>query len=480
MRLESHNPPFQMEAPANFAGLRVLVMGLGRFGGGVGVTQWLAAQGAVVTVSDQADRSSLSKSLDLLSGFDVTFHLGGHDPGDLDGVDWVVVNPAVHKARSTFFQEIVRRNVPWTTETNLFCRNCRGRIVGVTGSYGKSTTCAMLADALRAGLRAGAVDYTGVHLGGNIGRSLLNDLPGIGSEDLVVLELSNAQLEDLPRIGWAPPIAVITNLWPHHRNRYDGFAAYVDAKLNIVRDPSDDNILIVGDLARKAESMLRVTLGDRFGRLLRVEAPSSPVQLKVPGAHNQANAACVLTICRHLGLDREIVREALRSFAGLPHRIEYVRTIEGVDYYNDSKSTSPDATIAALKSFDRPVVAILGGQQQSEAPWTTLAEVLVGSCQAVICTGQSGGWLARMIRKQIGDSDEPRHRVSIHETGTPADAVRIARSCSRPGDVVLFSPGAPSFDAFANYADRGDHFVKLIQALADADSVVASNQRKRL
>ena len=479
MRLESHKPPLPKEAPANFAGLRVLVMGLGRFGGGVGVTQWLAAQGAVVTVSDQADRGSLSKSLDLLAELDVTLHLGGHDPGDLNGVDWVVVNPAVHKARSAFFQEVVRRNVPWTTETNLFCRRCRARIIGVTGSYGKSTTCAMLADALRAGLRAGAVDYTGVHLGGNIGRSLLNDLPGILSGDLVVLELSNAQLEDLPRIGWAPPIAVITNLWPHHRDRYDGFAAYVDAKLNIVRDLSGQNIVIAGDLDREAEGMLRVAMGDRFVRLLRVEAPSTTVELHVPGAHNQANAACVLTVCRHLGLDREVVREALRSFGGLLHRLEYVRTIEGVDYYNDSKSTSPDATIAALRSFDRPVVAIIGGQQRREVPWTALAKVLAGSCRTVICTGQSSAWLAQMIRKQIGDSDESGHRVSIHETGTPADAVRIARSCSRPGDVVLFSPGAPSFDAFANYADRGSHFVNLIHALTGSDAVVAPSQPTR-
>lgn len=476
MRIESHNPPLHMEAPTSFDGLRVLVMGLGRFGGGVGVTQWLAAQGAFVTVSDQANPESLSKSLDALAELDVTLHLGGHDPGDLNGVDWVIVNPAVHKTRSTFFQEVVRRKVPWTTETNLFCRNCRGRIIGVTGSYGKSTTCAMLADALRAGLRAGDVHYTGVHLGGNIGRSLLNDLPGIRSEDLVVLELSNAQLEDLPRIGWAPPIAVITNLWPHHRNRYDGFAAYVDAKLNIVRHPSGDNIVIAGDLDPEADGMLRVVLGDRFVELLRVEAPSRPVQLKVPGAHNQANAACVLAVCRHLGLDREVVREALRSFGGLPHRLEYVRTIEEVDYYNDSKSTSPDATIAALKSFDRPVVAILGGKQQSEVPWTALTEVLADSCRAVICTGQSSDWLAKMIRKQMGDSDEPLHRVSIHETESPADAVLIARSCSRPGDVVLFSPGAPSFDAFANYADRGDHFVKLIHALTGTDPVAAPSQ----
>ena len=148
-------------------GLRVLVVGLGRFGGGVGVTRWLAGEGAVVTVTDQATPESLEESVAAIAGLGVTLHLGGHDPRDLDPTDLVVVNPAV--------------------EINLFCERCPAVVIGVTGSYGKSTTCAMLAAALRA-----ACD-TGVYLGGNIGRSLLPDLPEMRGSDIVILEMSNAQ-----------------------------------------------------------------------------------------------------------------------------------------------------------------------------------------------------------------------------------------------------------------------------------------------
>ncbi len=454
-----------MEELTDFAGLRVLVLGLGRFGGGVEVVRWLVAQGATVTVSDQADRDSLAESLEALSGLEVVFHLGGHDPRHLDGVGLVLINPAVNKARSRFFGEIVRRNIPWTTETNLFCQRCWAPIIGVTGSYGKSTTCAMLADALNACLRAGGVDYTGVHLGGNIGRSLLNDLTGIRSTDLVVLEMSNAQLEDLPRIGWAPPIAVITNLSPHHLDRYDRFADYVIAKLNIACDPSGESAVIAGDLNVEAEAMLRAVLRDRPARLLRVEPPAGPIDLRVPGRHNQANAACVLTVCQHLGLDRALVREALHSFRGLAHRLEYVRTIDGVDYYNDSKSTSPAATIAAVQSFKRPILAIIGGQQKRDAPLTDLPGVLAGLCRAAICTGQSGRESAKAIREQMQTAGEAASDIYVYEAPTLEEAIRIARSLAEPGDVVLFSPGAPSFDAYPNFARRGAHLVNLIHAM---------------
>jgi UDP-N-acetylmuramoylalanine--D-glutamate ligase len=459
--------------PESLEGRRVLVVGLGRFGGGVGVTRWVASQGAIVTVTDQAPAEALSESIEAIADLEPTLRLGGHSPEDLDGADLVIINPAVNKTRSDFFKALLSRGVPWTTEMNLFCERCPARIVGVTGSYGKSTTCTMLAEALRAG------SDTEVHLGGNIGRSLLMDLPKIRPGDTVVLEMSNAQLEDLPRIRWAPPVAVITNVYPHHLDRYPTFAEYADAKLNIVRDPRQESKVIVGEVHPEAERMLDAALADRRGDVVRVRRPDSPIRLRVPGGHNQANAACALTVCECLGFDETVARDALQSFAGLEHRLQCVRTVGGIEYFNDSKATSPDATIAALNAFESSetsgernargprIVAIVGGQKK-DAPLGECAAALAGACRAVVCTGESGPGFAEAVRSSCGvraASGGASREVIIREAADLATAVGLAREYARLGDVVLYSPGAPSFDGYVNFAARGRHFVELVDAL---------------
>jgi UDP-N-acetylmuramoylalanine--D-glutamate ligase len=441
---------------ASLRGRRALVVGLGRFGGGVRLTQWLVQEGALVTVTDQADASTLSESVAAISGLPVALRLGAHNEGDLDSTDLVVINPAVHKATSAFFGEVVRRGVPWTTEMNLFCERCPATVIGVTGTYGKSTTCAMLHAAFEAGRRAGVVSYAAVHIGGNIGRSLLPDLPSMTGNDLVILEMSNAQLEDLPRVRWAPHVAVITNLFPHHLDRYNSFADYAQAKLNIVRDPTGRSRVVAGELYGEAEKLLAAALGGRRDRLMRIHPPAGKIELTVPGRHNQGNAACVLTVCDVMGLDERFARDALRNFRGLPHRLEFVGTWDGVDYYNDSKSTAPAATIVALEAMERPVVAIVGGQQK-EVSLDDCAGALTERCRAVVCMGQSGPVFAKAILS--------RGRIPAHIVCGVAEAVPLARSLARSGDVVLFSPGAPSFDQYANFTERGRHFVEIVNAL---------------
>jgi len=438
----------------------VLVVGLGRFGGGVGVTRWLVSQGATVTVTDQATRGELAESVAAIADLPVTLHLGGHDEGDLDTTDLVIINPAVHKSASAFFQAVERRGIPWTTEMNLFCVRCPAPVLGVTGSYGKSTTCTMLAEALEACLRAGEASYTGVHLGGNIGCSLLNELPNIRESDCVVLEMSNAQLEDLPQIQWAPDIAVVANLFPHHLDRYSSFADYARAKLNITRHPAGTSRIVVGELHREAEELLREIVAGGRGRLVRVPSPHPAIDLKVPGDHNQRNAACVLTVSRILGLNETVVRGALGDFRGLPHRLEFVGTLGGVEFCNDSKSTAPAATIVALEALRRPAVAIVGGQRKDVA-LAECANFLARYCRVVICMGASGPDFSDALRAGSAASQA----LKIHVVATLADAVLLARTEAAPGEVVLFSPGAPSFDQYANFTERGRHFAELVQGL---------------
>ncbi len=458
-----------MPESKTFKGLSVLVVGLGRFGGGVGVTRWLASQGAEVTVTDQADAASLAGSVQAVADLDVRLHLGGHDPADLDAAELVVINPAVNKTRSPLFQAVAHRGIEWTTEMNLFCERCPAQIIGVTGSFGKSTICAMLSDALDSGRLTGNAKYTGIHLGGNIGRSLLPEIDRIRPTDLVVLEMSDVQLADLPRIGWTPSTAVISNLHPHHLDRYDSFADYVTAKLNII-GPSDrkapksvadySHRLIVGELEGEAEVILQRRIEGSDIRPIRIHGPEPPLSLSIPGEHNRANAACAYTVCREFGVDEVAVREALRSFRGLPHRLEHVRTLEGAHYYNDSKSTSPAATIQAVQALPEPIVIIVGGHAKPVS-LTICAQVLARKCRTVICTGESGPTFAREVR----EAQVMEGRCSVVEVGSLKDAVRAAFTEAHPGDTVLLSPGAPSFDAYANYEARGRCFVELVEAL---------------
>ncbi len=463
--------------PRSMAGRRVLVVGLGRFGGGVGVTRWLVSQSAIVTVTDQATRETLAESVAAIADFPVALHLGGHDEGDLNAADLVIINPAVNKSTSAFFQAVARRDIPWTTEMNLFCERCPAKVLGVTGSYGKSTTCAMLAEAMEACRLAGEAPYDGVHLGGNIGRSLLNDLPNIRETDWVVLEMSNAQLEDLPQIHWAPDVAVITNLFPHHLDRYSCFAEYARAKLNITRHPDGRNKIVVGELHPEAERMLRETCSDRRDRVIPVPSLDPAIELRVPGHHNQRNAACVATVCCMLGLNERIVHDALRDFRGLPHRLEFVRTLDGVDYYNDSKSTAPAATAIAVEAlirsrrpeprasaraeWQRKIIAIVGGQRK-DIFLDECAKSMARYCRAVIGMGESGPDFDKAVRK----FDTGSQPVTTRVLGALPDAVRLARTEAKPGEVVLFSPGAPSFDQYANFTERGRHFTELVRGLS--------------
>ena len=259
---------------------------------------------------------------------------------------------------------------------------------------------------------------------------------------------------------------MIANLSPHHLDRYAGYAEYVATKLNIARDPKRASRVFIGDLDAEADEMIRRLLPDHDARVMRVRPPDPPVELQMPGAHNQANAACVVAVCRHLGLDETRVRGVLRTCKGLPHRLEFIRTIDGVDYYNDSKSTSPTTTVKAVEALARPIVAIVGGQTKNVA-LNECAVSLAQTCRVVICTGESGATFARAVREAATTLDrvDAQRPVVAHEVEGLAEAVPLARNEAKRGDAVLFSPGAPSFDEYANFAERGSRFVELVNVL---------------
>jgi UDP-N-acetylmuramoylalanine--D-glutamate ligase len=436
--------------PADLAGKAVTVVGLGRFGGGVGVTRWLCRQGARVTVSDLASASELAESVAALAGLDMTLHLGGHDEADFVSAELLVVNPAVPKD-SPFLAAAAGAGVPRTTEINLFfqeLQRSRAPVVGVTGSIGKSTTTAMIGAILER--------KRPTHVGGNIGRSLLEDLPAIAPDHVVVLELSSFQLEDLPLIGVSPHVAVVTNLAPNHLDRHHTMQAYADAKKNIFRFQSADDVLVLN----AADRIVSAWTAEAPGRVAMFHPTDEPFALTVPGAHNQADAQAAWTAARQLGADRPTAAAALAGFAGLPHRLQFVTERRGVRYYNDSKCTTPDGVIVALEAFpSRSAVMIVGGYDK-HVSFDEMGKALADRAKAVIVLGATAEQIASAVEK---------HRrgpaPSLVRAKDFPSAVRLAAEQVAPGDAVLLSPACASYDMFTNYEHRGRMFVELIAAL---------------
>jgi UDP-N-acetylmuramoylalanine--D-glutamate ligase len=428
-------------------------MGLGRFGGGVGVSRYLVGAGARVTVTDLAHEADLSASLSHISDLDIALALGGHDEGLLDDCDLLVVNPAVPKDRSDFFQSAVRRRIPWSSEMNLFVERSPARLIGVTGSAGKSTTTAMLAAILQQD------EAPRTWMGGNIGRSLLEDLPEIQPADRVVLELSSFQLEDLAALRRSPQVALLTNLAPNHLDRHGTERAYYEAKRNIVRFqragdvallPSDQPD-VVGWGEGHAGSIRHWDRDDLAGGSFEAG------DVQVPGPHNLRNALAAAAAALAAGADPAQIAPGLRGFCGLPHRLEFVREYRGVRYYNDSKATTPDATIVALNSFEAKPVLLVGGYDK-KVSFDRLAAELASRARAVVLLGECRAKIGAAIRRRVGSGRGPTVKT-VHDF---AGGINLARRLARPGDVVLLSPGCASYDMFTNYEQRGEAFKDVV------------------
>ncbi|MBX3394952.1 MAG: UDP-N-acetylmuramoyl-L-alanine--D-glutamate ligase [Phycisphaerae bacterium] len=464
-----------------FTGKRVIVMGLGRFGGGIGVTRWLSGQGARVLVTDLAAPDDLKESVAKLSDLRIEFRFGAHDVADLDGCDLVVVSPAVDKAKSAFVSEAIRRGVPISSEMNLFLDRCRARVVGITGSVGKSTTTAMIGAVLDSARNEPSWKHGRVWLGGNIGKSLLDDLPRIGQADIVVLELSSFQLEDAAPLRRSPAIALVTNVRENHLDRHGTLAAYALAKSNVYRYQKDDDWLIMPFSGAEAlpdvpsvghriirfgadESTREAVVETRDERGV-VQRFTFPLTLSVPGLHNIQNAAGAVAVARLLGVEYEVTVNALSQFTGLVHRLEFVREYRGVRYFNDSKATSPEAAMTSIRAFDAPVVVLAGGSDKGGS-FESFGAFLARQTKAVVCIGQTRDRIGAAVRVAAsGCGAGP----SIIPAADFVSAVCSARDLARPGDVVLLSPGCASYDWFKNYEQRGDQFRQIVNGWQESE-----------
>ena len=421
-------------AQPSLAGKRVTVLGLGRFGGGIATARWLCEQGAKVLVTDQASASSLAESVHQLAGLPIEFRLGEQRESDFTNTDLVVASPAV-KPKSPMLAAAEAAGVPVTTEICLFVERCPGRVIGVTGTKGKSTTSKLTH------LMLGP----GAFLGGNIGGSLLPSLPQMNERSAVVLELSSYMLHWLGKMHWSPDVAVLTMLGSDHFEWHGSAEAYIDAKRNIVRFMQPGSVLI-----RRDDALSRTFEPPPGVKTIIYPEPDFPeIPLRVPGRHNQGNAQAAFLASMMIESDGGAALRRVTDFNGLPHRLELVHEVGGVRYVDDSIATIPEAAIIACDAFPpQTVIQIVGGAPKEGLVYDAMCEHLSHRCKRVLAIGQIGQSLAAKCTN--GEYVE-----------TMAAAVARAKELARPGDVVLLSPGTASYDQYANFEKRGEDFARL-------------------
>ena len=430
-----------------FSGRRVTVLGLGRHGGGVGAARFLAEQGAIVTVTDRSTGNQLAESVAALANCPIAkWRLGGHDERDFQVAELIVVNPAV-PPDNRWLELATAAGIPITTEIELFLERCPAKIAGVTGSNGKSSTTAMLAEILSA---AGHK----VWLGGNIGRSLLPKLSLIQPDDAVVLELSSFQLARLSERCRGIDLAVVTNCAPNHLDWHGTYDDYRAAKQRLLELQSVTSTTVINTEDPETSSWSSQVRGE----LLRPLPDHRIPPLAIAGRHQRQNARLAAAAAQAWGANSTSIDTGLRQFAGLPHRLERIATIDDRAFYNDSLATTPESTCAALDSFDEPVWLLAGGYDKG-VDLNELGRWIVRRTAGAAFYGAVGDTLLATTLQSSGDFCATR-------VNTLEQALEWCWQRSQPGDVVLLSPACASYDQFRDYADRAEHFRRAVARLA--------------
>ncbi len=440
-----------MDIREQFKGKKITLLGLGILGRGVGDAAFLASCGAELIVADQKSAAELAPSVEKLKEYPgIVFHFGEQQSvEDFKNRDLVIKAAGVPQD-SPYIAAAEAAGVSVAMSTALFAQYAReigAKIVGVTGTRGKSTVTQMIFHTLqKAGKR--------VHLGGNVrGRSTLAMLPDVLPEDIAVLELDSWQLQGFGDLQMSPDIAVFTNLMPDHMNYYGGdMEAYFADKANIFKNQGTTDTLVVGN-----QIIEKVRAENPQSRVLEAEIPDE-WQLKVIGAHNRENAGLASQALRALGLTEDQIRAGLESYEAMPGRLQYVLEKGGITIYNDNNSTTPDATIAALRALDgKNIVLICGGSEKNLPLETFVAEIEKRVKSVVLLPGVGTERLLPLMPLNIPQQMSANMPDAVMRALT--QAIDLVPS------VVLLSPGFASFGAFKNEYDRNDQFLAAVRDL---------------
>lgn len=440
-----------------------MVVGLANTG--LAVTRFLKDRGAEVTVSDLMTRDELGQSAEAARSLGASLRLGGHNPQDFLSQSMVVLSPGVPHTIDAV-KACHREGIPVIGEVELAARHIAEPIVAITGTNGKTTTTELVGKML---------EHSGmdVFIGGNIGNPLIEYVSAGRTRDVVVAEISSFQLDTIET--FKPKVAILLNVTDDHLDRYDNYESYLQSKGSIFKNQNQEDYAILngadaGMTRLVAEIDARILYfnpashvepGARLnGRTLHCRLTEGPTrtfdlsQFRLPGRHNQENVAAASLAALSVGASEAGISTALRTFPLMRHRLEYIATVGGVHYYNDSKGTNVGAVARALESFDVPVVLIMGGRDKG-GDYRPLGQLLRTRVRQLIVMGEA----QPIIKEALGGTAETRTAPTLSE------AVRMASEAAVEGDVVLLSPGCSSFDMFRDYAHRGEVFCEAVKSL---------------
>ncbi len=463
-------------AAKKWKGKRVVIVGAARQG--LALARYLARHGAHVVLNDRRQPEELHSEMSSLSGLDVEWALGDHPPEILSetvalflsgGVP--LTNPLVEAARD--------EGIPLSNDTQVFMEAVPCETIGITGSAGKTTTTTLVGRIAQSGV---AGKYGRIWVGGNIGDPLINYVDEMQPSDLAVLEISSFQSELMKR---SPNVAAILNITPNHLDRHETMENYIAAKANVINFQKESDYAILGrDTPASWELRSNV-----HGHLLSFGLAPLPAgqdgayvekekfylrddervvrlavehQIELRGEHNRMNVLAACTIAYAAGFSPAAMEAGIKDFRGVPHRLEFVRTWRGAQWYNDSIATAPERTMADLRSFSGPIILMLGGRDK-HLPWNDLAQMIHQRVDHVVIFGEA----AEKIEAALGERIPGQRPFSQVRVKNLREAVDAASRVAQPGYVVLFSPGGTSYDEFKDFEERGERFKQWVLELSE-------------
>lgn len=456
--------------PMELANKKILVVGLGKTG--VSCAKFLRQKDAVVAATDTSKELEGNTEIQSLIDLGVTVEIGDHKPEPFERADLILLSPGVPHTLAPV-KKAMEKGIPVMGEIEMASRFIKEPIIAVTGTNGKTTTTTLLGEMLR------QCGYQ-VYVGGNIGNPLIDYAGDNEKADIIVAEISSFQLDTIQL--FRPDVAVLLNITEDHLDRYSDFNAYARSKFRIFENQIKKDIAILNgsdsviqslchgikskkvffdDAENPASGILsaqaliskkdiRFYMDERTSRSLDIS------RIKLPGYHNLQNIAAACLAVQAMGGAFDKMERAIYEFKGLPHRLEYVNTVNGVHYYDDSKGTNADAVEKALNAFNKPVVLIMGGRNK-EVDFRTLEKSVRRHVKKLIIIGEA----AEEIKTALG------HITETEPAGGMDEAVLRAHQSATSGDIVLLSPACASFDMYKNYAERGKHFCEAVSRLGE-------------
>jgi UDP-N-acetylmuramoylalanine--D-glutamate ligase len=456
----------------NWTGTRVLILGAARQG--LALARWLALHGARVTLSDRRSEAELRAVRESLAEYEIEWVLGGHPLELLDSTDVLCVSGGV-PLTLPIVVEATRRGIPLSNDSQIFMEVVPCKTIGITGSAGKTTTTTLVGNMAKEAYGDRA------YVGGNIGDPLIQYVDGMKSNDLAILELSSFQLEQM---SLSPNVAAILNITPNHLDRHGTMEAYTAAKRRILAFQRESDAAVLGrddsgawSLRKEArgklyafslhelkegvngtylhEGLLNLRDGDAYLPLLLRE------KILLRGDHNVANVLAAFAIGYAAGFPLDAMLKAVEEFRGVPHRLELVRELRGVRWYNDTIATAPERTIAAIRAFEEPIVLLLGGRDK-DLPWEELLQLVRDRVDHLVLFGEA----AEKIQKTAESLGLRANGSRMVQARGLREAVQKAAEIAQAGDVVLLSPGGTSFDEFKDFEERGERFREWVLELS--------------